>query len=35
MARGAFAVDTWHGDEHASFYGEDVCQDVPRYNETE
>ncbi|MDQ6677257.1 MAG: class I SAM-dependent methyltransferase [Acidobacteriota bacterium] len=27
-----FAVDTWKGDEHAGFYGEDVFQEVDEYN---
>jgi glycosyltransferase involved in cell wall biosynthesis len=27
-----FAVDTWKGDEHAGFYGEDVFEHVNRYN---
>ena len=28
-----FAVDTWKGDEHAGFYGEEVFEDVSSYNE--
>jgi len=27
-----FAVDTWKGDEHAGFYGENVFQEVDDYN---
>jgi hypothetical protein len=29
-----YAVDTWQGDKHASFYGEEVYQDVSAYNES-
>lgn len=28
-----YAVDTWKGDEHAGAYGEEVFEDVRRYNE--
>jgi len=28
-----FAVDTWQGDEHAGFYGEDVFREVNEYNQ--
>lgn len=28
-----FAVDTWTGDEHAGFYGEEIFQEVANYNE--
>ena len=28
-----FAIDTWKGDEHAGFYGEEVYQDVERANQ--
>jgi GT2 family glycosyltransferase len=28
----AFAVDTWQGDEHAGYYGEDVYADVTHFN---
>lgn len=27
-----YAIDTWKGDEHSSFYGEEVFQDVHVYN---
>ena len=27
-----FAVDTWKGDEHAGFYGEEVYEDLARFN---
>jgi len=29
----AYAVDTWKGDEHAGFYGEEIWNDVDAYNE--
>ncbi len=29
----AFAVDTWEGDEHAGFYGDDVFQSVVGHND--
>jgi hypothetical protein len=29
----AFAVDTWHGDEHAGEYGEEVFADVSAFND--
>ena len=28
----AYAVDTWQGDEHAGYYGEDVYADVAAFN---
>ena len=28
----AYAIDTWKGDEHAGFYGEDVFQSVAAHN---
>lgn len=28
-----FAVDTWQGDEHAGFYGEEIFTKVDRYNQ--
>lgn len=28
-----FAVDTWQGDEHAGYYGEDIFKDVNQYND--
>src|SRR5665647_3216018 len=28
-----FAIDTWKGDEHAGFYGEDVFDGVNTYND--
>lgn len=31
----AYAVDTWEGDEHAGFYGEDVFEAVKRVNDAE
>jgi hypothetical protein len=27
-----FAVDTWRGDEHSGFYGEEVFEDLARFN---
>lgn len=30
----AYAVDTWMGDEHAGLYGNEVFEDVSRYNQT-
>ncbi len=30
-----FAVDTWRGDAHAGFYGEDVYREVDGYNQQE
>jgi methyltransferase family protein len=29
-----YAVDHWQGDEHAGLYGEEVYQDVHKYNDT-
>lgn len=28
-----FAVDTWHGDEHAGIYGEEVFSELSRYHQ--
>ena len=28
-----YAIDHWHGEEHAGFYGEEVYQDVKQFNE--
>ena len=28
----AYAVDTWKGDEHAGFYGEEIFQEVSKHN---
>jgi O-antigen biosynthesis protein len=28
-----FAIDTWQGDDHAGFYGEEVFDEVDRYNQ--
>lgn len=30
----AFAVDTWAGDEHAGFYGNEIFEDVNRHNQS-
>ena len=29
-----YAVDTWRGEAHAGYYGEDVMNDVSKHNET-
>jgi Methyltransferase domain len=33
METRCFAVDTWQGDEHSGFYGEDVFQTLSRHND--
>ena len=30
-----FSIDTWRGDEHAGFYGDEVYRDVDSYNQLE
>ena len=35
MTTGAFAVDTWQGDEHAGYYGEEVYEELKHFITTE
>ena len=34
LATEMFAIDTWQGDEHAGFYGDDVFENVNKINQT-